>query len=229
MIAENFDHVIREITEAATAAGRDPGSVHLVAVSKTKPVSMIREAYDWGQRDFGENRVQELRDKWEELQDSHPDIRWHMIGVLQRNKVKYIAPFVSLIHSVDSEKLLREIDKQAVKAARTIDCLLQLNISDEPQKGGFTEAEAAEALRHIGQYPGLRVRGLMGMAEFTDDASVIRAQFRCLAEARTQLAAHEGPQVSMDILSMGMSGDFHIAIAEGATHIRIGSSLFGTR
>ena len=226
MIQENLAHILSQIEAATQKAGRTPDSVKLIAVSKTKPMSLIREAFAAGQVDFGENRVQELQEKHPEL----PEARWHAIGVLQRNKVKYIAPFIHLIHSVDSEKLLREIDKQAAKHERTIDCLLQINISDEPQKGGLTENEAETLLRDsIQNYPHVRILGLMGMAEFTDDTAVIRSQFKRLKAASEQFKPLENEQVRMQELSMGMSGDFEIAIEEGATLVRIGSAVFGSR
>ena len=174
---------------------------------------------------FGENRVQELVEKNEAI----PEAKWHMIGVLQRNKVKYIAPFVHLIHSVDSEKLAREVSKRAVKCGREIDVLLQINISDEPQKGGFEEDEAEEMLGRIADFPNVKVCGLMGMAEFTADMEVVRGQFKRLAAARERFKSLEGPQVAMRELSMGMSGDYPVAIEEGATLVRIGSAIFGHR
>ena len=224
-ITTNLNAIRQDIAQLASAAGRSPDSVALVAVSKTNPVEAIREAVAAGQTHFGENRVQEMVEKWEAL----PDVHWHMIGVLQRNKVKYIAPFVHLIHSVDSLRLLREVDKQARKADRRIDILLQINISDEEQKGGFEEPEARACLEQIADYPHVRVLGLMGMAEFTDDMSVVRAEFQRLARAAKAFKALEGPQVEMRELSMGMSGDYPVAIAEGATLVRVGSAVFGDR
>jgi pyridoxal phosphate enzyme (YggS family) len=225
MIAQNLQSILGQMAECAATAGRDPASVRLVAVTKTKPVSMIREVVDAGHLDLGENRVQEMLEKAPEL----PGVRWHLIGTLQRNKVKYIAPFVHLIHSVDSSELLAEISKQAGKNGRVQDCLLQVNISDEPQKGGLTEAEAEALLRRISDFPHVRIFGLMGMAEFTDDREVIRGQFRRLAGAQAAFQALNGPQIAMRELSMGMSGDFDIAIEEGATLVRIGSAVFGGR
>lgn len=224
-IEENLKAIKEEIDKVAREAGRTPGSVKLIAVSKTKPMELIREAFEAGQLDFGENRVQELRDKEPEL----PEAQWHLIGSLQRNKVKYIAPFVHLIHSVDSEKLLREINKEATKNERRIDCLLQMNISEEENKHGLKEGEVATIIENIQKYPNVRIRGLMGMAEFTDDDEVVRGQFRRLRLARDKFRVHENDQVSMDELSMGMSGDFPIAIEEGATLLRIGSAIFGSR
>lgn len=224
-LQENLARIQRDIAAQASAAGRDPQSVTLIAVSKTKPLDLIREAHAAGQMDFGENRVQELVEKHEAL----PDVRWHMIGVLQRNKVKYIAPFIHLIHSVDSVRLAKEVEKQGAKNERAINILLQINISDEDQKGGLSEDEAESLLQDIAQYPQLRVKGLMGMAEFTDDMDVVRTQFKRLANAAERFRPLENEQVSMQELSMGMSGDYPIAIEEGATMVRVGSAIFGRR
>lgn len=224
-IAENLQSVRADIAAAARAANRNPADVQLIAVSKTRPVTDVLRAMEAGQMDFGENKVQEMVEKHAAV----PTARWHMIGSLQRNKVKYIAEFVHLIHSVDSERLLAEIDRQAQLHGRRIDCLLQINISDEDQKGGFSEAEAEAVLRAIDRFPSVTVCGLMGMAAFTDDQALIRSQFERLAAARTRLEAFVGPRISMTTLSMGMSGDYALAIAAGATMVRIGSSIFGTR
>ncbi|NVJ62989.1 MAG: YggS family pyridoxal phosphate-dependent enzyme [Flavobacteriaceae bacterium] len=202
-----------------------PESVTLVAVSKTKPNEAIVEAYQVGQRVFGENKVQELVSKWETLPK---DIEWHMIGHLQRNKVKYIAPFVSLIHSVDSVRLLQEIDKQAKKNNRVIDCLLQVHIAQEDTKFGFDEAELVEFINS--SYPNelnnVRIRGLMGMATFTSEEDQLRTEFSSLKQIyERQKTAFE----DFDILSMGMSGDYQLAIEEGSTMIRVGSAIFGAR
>lgn len=224
-IRQNLETVRAEIESACIQSGRPANAAKLIAVSKTRPVSDVREAMDAGQIEFGENRVQELVEKQQAL----PNARWHMIGTLQRNKVRQIASFVHLIHSIDSEHLLSEVDRQAEKVGRTIDCLLQVNISHEEQKGGFTPEETEALVNRIGEFRHVRVLGLMGMAEFTDDIAVVRAQFRSLAQLRAQLKSYEGPQIRMDELSMGMSGDFEVAIEEGATMVRIGSSIFGHR
>lgn len=225
MIAENLEEIRQSIAVAATHAGRNTDSVSLIAVSKTKPTSMVREAVTAGQVDFGENRPQELAEKHAEL----PDLRWHMIGSLQRNKVKYLVEFVHLIHSVDSERLLREIEKQASKVDRRIACLFQINISDEEQKGGFTEDEAEKLLMRLTDFPHIQVHGLMGMAAFTPDQEVVRGQFRRLRLAAERFRALENAQIEMKELSMGMSGDYKIAIEEGATLVRVGSAIFGGR
>lgn len=202
-----------------------PDHVTLVAVSKTKTNNAILEAYEGGQRAFGENKVQEMVQKWEELPK---DIEWHMIGHLQRNKVKYMAEFVSLVHGVDSFRLLKEIDKQAAKHSRAIDCLLQIHIAEEDTKFGLDENELQEIatseefknLQHI------RVVGLMGMATFTNDTEQIRKEFRQLKKTFDNLKSTL-PIIS--ILSMGMSSDYQIATEEGSTLVRIGSSIFGAR
>ena len=229
MIAENLSKIHAEIARVAVFSNRQPEEVTLIAVSKTYPVAAIREAYAAGQRDFGENRPQELAEKHALLENELLEIRWHMIGGLQRNKVKYIAPFVDLIHSVDSEKLLVEINKQAEKAGRVIPCLLQINISNEMQKGGFKETEAGLILQNIHHFTNVRIEGLMGMAEFTGDRDLISSQFSVLNQAFENFRAYQGPQINMRSLSMGMSGDFDLAIARGATMIRIGTAIFGNR
>ncbi|MDX2284219.1 MAG: YggS family pyridoxal phosphate-dependent enzyme [Bacteroidia bacterium] len=224
-VAEHLEAVRRRIAEAAQAAGRDPGSVRLIAVSKTKPVEQIAEAAAAGQLDFGENRVQELQSKHPAL----PHLHWHLIGTLQRNKVKYIAPYIRLIHSVDSAGLLAEISRQAGKCGREIDCLLQIHISDEETKAGMTPEEARSILEQMDAFPDVRICGLMGMAALTDDASLIRSQFAGLRQLRDALTGIVHPRIAMEELSMGMSGDFGIAIEEGATMVRIGSAVFGER
>ncbi|MEZ4827700.1 MAG: YggS family pyridoxal phosphate-dependent enzyme [Bacteroidia bacterium] len=224
-ITQNIQQIRATIDAAATRSGRKSGEVQLIAVSKTKPMPLIREAFAAGQLDFGENRVQELREKYEAL----PEVRWHMIGTLQRNKVKYIAPFVYLIHSVDSARLLEEINRQAEKNHRRIPCLLQINISEEDSKSGMEESECLEILTHIDDYPHVLIRGLMGMAELTENETVIRRQFRRLKAAATRFSSIGHPRVSMEQLSMGMSGDYEIAVEEGATMVRVGSLVFGER
>ena len=208
-----------------------PQQVTLVAVSKTKPVVDIQELYDLGQRDFGENYVQELTEKQLLLPN---DIRWHFIGHLQSNKVKYIAPFVHLVHGVDSYKLLLEIDKQARKVDRVINCLLQVHVAQEETKFGFDEQELLQAMESIHKYKlanelqHVEVTGLMGMASLTDDLEQVRKEFKYLKllfEQCAQLPGHS----NMNTLSMGMSSDYQVAIEEGSNMIRIGSLLFGAR
>ncbi|MCW5519632.1 YggS family pyridoxal phosphate-dependent enzyme [Aureitalea sp. L0-47] len=201
-----------------------PESITLVAVSKTKPVSDIMEAYNEGHRIFGENKIQEMAAKWEEMP---ADVQWHMIGHVQRNKVKYMAEFVSLVHAVDSFKLLTEINKQAAKYYRTINCLLQIKIAEEDSKFGMS-ADAAKELLESSEYQNLkniRVTGLMGMATFTDNMEQVRREFRYLKNLYDEL---KDPH-SFTELSMGMSGDFKIALEEGSTMVRVGSAIFGER
>lgn len=202
-----------------------PEHVTLVAVTKTKPERDIKEAYAAGQRILGENKVQEMVDKREHLPG---DIEWHMIGHVQRNKVKYMVDFVSLVHGVDSFRLLKEIDKRGKKKDRIIDCLLQMHIAEEDSKFGLDTGElydivGSEAFR---KFRNVRIRGLMGMATFTDDENQVRREFRQLKSLFEELKA-KLPEIN--ILSMGMSGDYQIAIEEGSTMVRIGSSIFGTR
>lgn len=200
----------------------------LIAVSKTKPNELIIEAYETGQRIFGENKVQELVGKQEVLPK---DIEWHMIGHLQRNKVKYIAPFVSLIHGVDSFKLLKEINKQAAKHDRVINCLLQIHIADEETKFGLSEDEVREliASTEFSDLANVKVIGLMGMATNTDNQAQIRKEFSALKTLFDALANQTAPNLEMKELSMGMSGDYKIAVEEGSTLIRVGSAIFGAR
>lgn len=200
----------------------DRSGITLVAVSKTKPDEDIRQLYDLGQRDFGENYVQELVDKQARLP---ADIRWHFIGHLQSNKVKYIAPFVHLIHGVDSAGLLKEINKQGLKNNRVIDCLLQIHIAQEETKFGLDEQEL-DAILQAPAYPNASIKGLMGMASFSSDQALIRLEFSTLKDLFTSRSSNHP---SFDTLSMGMSSDFTIAIDEGSTMVRIGSLLFGSR
>lgn len=207
-----------------------PAEVTLVAVSKTHPSEAIIEAYETGHRIFGENKVQELAKKYEDLPK---DIKWHMIGHLQRNKVKYIVPFVELIHGVDSFKLLREIDKQAGKINRKQPCLLQIHIAKESSKFGLDRNELFEILNAVSEksLPNVKIKGLMGMATFTQDKHVIRSEFRYLKTLFDEsLAFLSGSDKdNFTVLSMGMSGDYPIAIEEGSTMVRIGSGIFGSR
>ncbi|MGV3527383.1 MAG: YggS family pyridoxal phosphate-dependent enzyme [Flavisolibacter sp.] len=196
--------------------------VTLVAVSKTHPAEAIRQLYELGQRDFGENYVQELVAKQETLPD---DIHWHFIGHLQSNKVKYIAPFVHMIQSVDSEKLLKEIDKQAQKNERTINVLLQVHIAQEETKFGLDENELAQIMEQPNAFPHVRICGLMGMASFTENKEQVRKEFRYLKS----LFDHYKKAKKWDMLSMGMSSDYRMAVEEGSTLVRIGSLLFGER
>ena len=213
-ITENFNKIISQL----------PNEVHLVAVSKTHPVEKIKEVYDCGQKVFGENKVQELVEKYPLLPN---DIQWHLIGHLQTNKVKYIAEFIDTIQSVDSEKLLSEINKQAEKYNRIIKVLLQIKIAEEDTKFGLEISEANELFSKYlnGEFPHIEITGLMGMATFTDDQEQVKREFRFLKNFFDQLSK----QKKLEILSMGMSDDFLIAIECGANSVRVGSAIFGNR
>ena len=207
-----------------------PENVTLVAVSKTKPVSDLMEAYEAGQRIFGENKIQEMTDKWEAMPK---DIQWHMIGHVQTNKVKYMAPYVSLIHGVDSLKLLQEINKQAAKNNRVIDCLLQVYIAEEESKFGLDEEELGEVLKQV-QYDKnelnhIRIVGLMGMATFTDNQTQVEKEFSRLKTIFDQYSNLNTKNCQLNTLSIGMSGDYQLPIECGSTMVRIGSSIFGNR
>ncbi|NIJ55110.1 YggS family pyridoxal phosphate-dependent enzyme [Dyadobacter arcticus] len=200
----------------------------LIAVTKTKPVEALLEAYSAGSKRFGENKVQEMVSKQEVLPK---DIEWHMIGHLQTNKVKYIATFVTLVHSVDSIKLLKEINKEAIKNNRTIDCLLQMYIAREETKFGLSEEEAIEILNssELGSLENIKIVGLMGMASNTDNNEIIRSEFQGLKGLFESFKKYESAHIEMKELSMGMSGDYEIAMEEGSTLIRVGSAIFGSR
>lgn len=209
-----------------------PEHVTLVAVSKTKPVSDLMQAYETGQRIFGENKIQEMTEKWEQMPK---DIQWHMIGHVQSNKVKFMAPYVNLIHGVDSLKLLQEINKQALKYNRTIDCLLQIYIADEESKFGLDENELNELLTSVEfkELKNIRILGLMGMATFTEDQNQIKKEFTHLKSIFDSLKNRDGygkgALQHISTISMGMSGDYQLAIECGSTMVRIGSSIFGGR
>ena len=207
-----------------------PSTVTLVAVSKTKPIPDLMEAYEAGQRIFGENKIQEMAEKWEAMPK---DIQWHMIGHVQTNKVKFMAPFVSLIHGVDSLKLLHEINKQALKNNRIIDCLLQVYIAEEESKFGLDEEELNGVIQFITQnsevYKNIRIVGLMGMATFTDNKSQIKKEFSHLKSIFDNLQSLSTSNLQLNTISMGMSGDYKLAIDCGSTMVRIGSSIFGGR
>lgn len=213
-IASNLQNIRKHI----------PENVNLVCVSKFHPNESILEAYQTGERVFGESKVQELCTKYETLPK---DIQWHFIGHLQSNKVKYIVGFVDLIHGVDSLKLLSEIDKQAAKSDRTVNCLLQVHIAAEETKFGFSLDEIKIALKEALAYKNVKIKGLMGMATFTDNAEQVKHEFRLLKSIFDELKPHAGSEFS--ILSMGMSDDFRLAIEEGSNMVRIGSSIFGNR
>jgi len=205
-----------------------PENVALIAVSKTKPVSSVLEAYQAGQRAFGENKIQEMVEKFDTLPK---DIEWHMIGHLQSNKVKYMAHFVHLIHGVDSFKTLKEINKQALKHNRIINCLLEVKIASEETKFGLLFAEAEQLLKseELKNLKNINIQGLMGMASFTEDDESIRIEFKTLKTYFDSLQKYKAFNINPIILSMGMSGDYKIAIEEGSSMIRVGSAIFGTR
>ena len=211
-IAQSLEYLRTKIGPKAT----------LIAVSKTKPVELLMEAYNANQRHFGENKIQEMVQKYEVMPK---DIHWHMIGHIQTNKIKYIAPFVHLVHGVDRPKVLAALNKEAAKMGRVIDCTLQVHIAQEDTKFGFDMDELAQIVETLGQYPNVRVRGLMGMASFTEDQAQIREEFTALHNAFETY----GPAHDWEVLSMGMSGDYDIALECGATHVRLGSSIFGAR
>ncbi|MDP4229410.1 MAG: YggS family pyridoxal phosphate-dependent enzyme [Bacteroidota bacterium] len=218
-LQENLTRLEDRIAQACARAGRRRTEVLLVAVSKTQPTEVIRAAYDLGIRDFGENRVQELLKKKDYLPD---DIRWHMIGHLQSNKAKYVAPFIRYVHSIDSIETAIELSKRARQSSRLIDVLLEINVAGEASKEGIAVSECKPLLELIfEQAPSIRVRGLMTVAPFEPDAQLVRPYFRELRKLRDELALAE--------LSMGMTNDFEVAIEEGATMIRLGSALFGSR
>ncbi|TXE17462.1 YggS family pyridoxal phosphate-dependent enzyme [Psychroserpens burtonensis] len=205
-----------------------PEKVALVAVSKTKPVSDLMEAYNAGQRIFGENKIQEMADKYEEMPK---DIKWHMIGHVQRNKVKYMTEFVTLIHGVDSFKLLNEINKQALKYNRVVNCLLQIKIAEEDSKFGMSTQDAKELLisEEFKKLKNIKITGLMGMATFTDDSNQVEQEFKKLKTTFDDLKPLQLANCELEIISMGMSGDFKLAIDCGSNMIRVGSSIFGAR
>ncbi|QSV45806.1 YggS family pyridoxal phosphate-dependent enzyme [Geobacter benzoatilyticus] len=225
-IGENLLHIRELIAAAARRAGRDPETVRLVAVSKTKPAAAVDEAARAGQRLFGENYVQEFTTKAKEV---NAPVEWHFIGALQSNKVRQIAGLVTLIHSVDRLSLAQEIERQWAKLDAVCDVLIQVNIAGEATKSGTTAADLITLVKEVAALPHLRVRGLMTMPPFFDDPEGARPYFRELKRLAGVVAAEEIPGVAMEELSMGMSGDFEAAVEEGATLVRIGTSLFGER
>lgn len=226
MISENIADVEKEIDKVCKENGRDRSEVTLIAVSKTKPVEMIEEAYNTGCRDFGENKVQELVDKYEQLPK---DIRWHMIGHLQRNKVKYIVDKVFLIHSVDSVRLAEEISKEAVKKNVSVNILIEVNVAQETTKFGLTCEEVEQMVREIAKLPNVNIKGLMTIAPIVDNPEENKQYFQKLKKIAVDISAKNIDNVSMDILSMGMTGDYQVAVAEGATYVRVGTGIFGIR
>lgn len=226
MLVNNYNNVLNEVNLACDRAGRAKEEVTLIAVSKTKPASDIQTLYDYGVRDFGENKVQELTSKYEELPK---DIRWHLIGHLQTNKVKYIVDKVYLIHSVDSIKLAMEIEKEAAKKDVIVNILVQVNVANEDTKFGLDNDEVINIVEEIAKLPHIRIKGLMTIAPFVDDGEENRKYFNELKQLSVDIKAKNIDNVCMDMLSMGMSGDFTTAIEEGATYVRVGTSIFGVR
>lgn len=226
MIAENISSVETRIQKACERAGRKREEVTLICVTKTMPVEDLREAYEAGQRSFGENRVQEINDKFPQLPD---DIQWHMIGHLQTNKVKYLMDKVVMIHSVDSVRLAKAISKEAVKAGRVMDILIEINAAGEESKFGLDYDGVLALVKEIAPLPGIHISGLMTVAPYTDDPETNRVFFKNLRELAVDIERQCIDNVSMTVLSMGMTGDFEVAIEEGATHIRVGTAIFGKR
>lgn len=226
MVTENLKEVEERICTACEKSGRDRSEVTLIAVSKTKPVSMIEEAYSSGIRQFGENKPQELRDKYEELPK---DIHWHMIGHLQRNKVKYVVGHAALIHSVDSIRLAQAIDQEAEKKGIIMPVLVEVNVAEEESKFGVTVADCEEFICSIAKLEHISVQGLMTIAPFVENAEDNRKYFAKLRELSVDIEAKNIDNVSMCNLSMGMTGDYQVAIEEGATMVRVGTGIFGHR
>ena len=226
MITENINEVRKNMEEACRVSGRNPEEVSLIAVSKTKPVSMLQEAYDAGCRDFGENKVQEIMDKIDRLPS---DIRWHMIGHLQTNKIKYIVGKVFLIHSVDSLHLAEAISKEAVKQNTTVNILIEVNVAKEDTKYGAMAEDTVSLVEKIALLPGICVKGLMTIAPYVENPQENRQYFVKLKQLAVDIKSKNIDNVHMDILSMGMTGDYMVAIEEGATYVRVGTGIFGER
>lgn len=224
-ISNNIESVKQLMSEAKSKAKYD-NNCQLIAVSKTKPVEMLQDAYDAGMRDFGENKVQEITEKYDKLPK---DIRWHMIGHLQTNKVKYIADKVYMIHSVESVKLAEEISKRALSVSRVIPVLVEINIGDEESKFGLNYNDVIPFLNQINHLEGIKISGLMCVAPYTENAEDNRVYFEKLRQLSVDITNKNMDNISMDILSMGMTGDYQIAIEEGATYVRVGTGIFGER
>lgn len=226
MVAENYRYVLKKVEEACARSGRDPKDVTLIAVSKTKPIEMIEEAMEAGARVFGENKVQELCDKYEQLPK---DLHWHLIGHLQRNKVKYIVDKAELIHSVDSLKLAEEISKEALKKNVEVNILIEVNVAEEESKFGVSVEETLALVEEIAKLPGIHIQGLMTIAPYTTDPEENRPVFRTLKKLAVDIKKKNIDNVCMDVLSMGMTGDYQVAVEEGATLVRVGTGIFGER
>lgn len=225
-IAQNIRQVESRIDAACSRSGRDRQDVTLIAVSKTKPVSMLMEAYDCGCRHFGENKVQELVDKYEQMPK---DIKWHMIGHLQRNKVKYVVDKAYLIHGVDSLRLAEEISKEAIKKNIIAHILVEVNVAGEETKFGTSGEEALALVRKISDLPSIQVEGLMTIAPYVENPEKNREYFKSLYQLSVDISRKNIDNVNMDVLSMGMTGDYEVAVEEGATYVRVGTGIFGER
>ena len=226
MIAENLQQVRENIRKACEAVGRDPKEVTLIAVSKTKPVEMLKEAYDAQARVFGENKVQEIMDKYDRLPE---DIQWHMIGHLQRNKVKYIVDKVAMIHSVDSMRLAETIEQEAAKHEIRVPVLVEVNVAQEDSKFGLKMDEVLPFVMQASKLPHLEIRGLMTIAPYVEDPEENREIFRQLKKLSVDIADKNINNITMSVLSMGMTGDYEVAVQEGATMVRVGTGIFGER
>ncbi len=226
MIREQLENVQKKIEEACLRAGRDPKEVTLIAVSKTKPAPMLLEAYDAGARDFGENKVQEITAKFPQLPE---DVRWHMIGHLQRNKVSQVLGKAVLIHSVDSIRLAEQIEAESAKKGLVTDILLEVNAASEESKYGFFLEETEAAIMTIKDFPHVRIQGLMTIAPFVENPEENRGIFKKLYEFAVDIGKKNIDNVTMSVLSMGMTGDYQVAIEEGATMVRVGTGIFGAR
>lgn len=226
MVAENLAQVQKNINESCNKINSDPNEVTLIAVSKTKPVEMLKEAYDAGARVFGENKVQEIVDKYDQMPS---DVKWHMIGHLQRNKVKYIVDKVAMIHSVDSLRLAETIEKEAAKKAVIVPILIEVNVAQEESKFGLKPEEVLPLIEQIADFSHIRIKGLMTIAPYVDNAEENREIFRELKKLSVDIAAKNINNVTMSVLSMGMTGDYMVAVQEGATMVRVGTGIFGAR
>ena len=226
MLAENLKEVERKICEACKRANRKREDITLIAVSKTKPVPMLKEVYDEGIRCFGENKVQELTDKFDQLPE---DTRWHLIGHLQRNKVKYIVDKVELIHSVDSLRLAETIEQEAKKKNVIVNILIEVNVAEEESKFGVKVEEVIPLIQEIAKFPHICIKGLMTIAPYVENPEENRNVFACLQKLSVDIAEKNIDNVSVEILSMGMTNDYEVAIEEGATMVRVGTGIFGER
>ncbi len=226
MVAENLAQVQKNIDESCREINRDPEEVTLIAVSKTKPVEMLKEAYNAGTRVFGENKVQEIVDKYDQMPS---DVKWHMIGHLQRNKVKYIVDKVAMIHSVDSFRLAETIEKEAAKKDVIVPILIEVNVAQEESKFGLKPEEVLPFIEEIADFSHIQIKGLMTIAPYVENAEENRGIFRELKKLSVDIAAKNINNVTMSVLSMGMTGDYMVAVQEGATMVRVGTGIFGAR